>query len=92
MFKAIRVFITFSIALLFVFSLVFVGCKGGPSEEELQLLEETKSAALAAEQKLADCESNKSDLENQLSEKKRELENVKQEQRDVSKRLAAMEN
>lgn len=90
--KAIRAIGAGMLVALFLFSLTITGCSKHPNEEQLQLLEETKTAALAAEQKLADCESNKAELTAKVAEKKQELADVKQEKIDVSKRLAAMGN
>jgi chromosome segregation ATPase len=90
--KAIRTVATVSIAALILLSLSIVGCTSRPDEEQLQLLDETKAAALAAEQELADCQSNNEDLSAQLAEKKDELEAVKQEKEDVMNRLEAMGN
>ncbi len=90
--KAIRTVASVSIAALILLSLSIVGCTSRPDEEQLQLLDETKAAALAAEQKLADCQSNNEDLSAQLAEKKDELEAVKQEKEDVMNRLEAMGN
>jgi hypothetical protein len=90
--KAIRAVGVATLVVLFVFSLAMMGCGGGPNEEQLQLLEETKASALEAEQKLADCEENKAELSDNVAELEKELADVKQEKADVSKRLAAMGN
>lgn len=73
---------------LYVFAIA--GCSGGPNENQLKLLEETKAAALAAEKAQADCESNKAKLESDLAAAKDKLEKMKQEKADVSARLSAM--
>jgi len=87
----IKGFIIFAaIAIMFI-SFALTGC-GGPNEKELQALEETKAAALAAESAKADCENEKAQLESQLAAKKQELEQMKQEKADVTKRLEAMAN
>jgi ABC-type microcin C transport system permease subunit YejB len=88
--KAKGLIVFTAIGLMFI-SFALTGC-GGPNEKELQALEETKAAALAAESSQADCESEKAQLESQLAAKKQELKEMKQEQADVNKRLAAMGN
>lgn len=87
--KAIRIIVTLSLVALFA-SVFMTGCSKHPNQEQLQLLEETKQAALAAEQEVADCEKAQAEVKSQLADKKQELANVKQEQSDVSSRLAAM--
>ena len=73
---------------LYVFAIA--GCGGGPNENQLKLLEETKAAALAAENAQADCESNKAKLESDLATAKDKLAKMQQEKADVSSRLSAM--
>ncbi len=85
MFRAL--FISSAIAMMVV-AFAITGCSRGPNEKELQALEETKSAALAAESKLSDCQSEKASLESQLAEKKQKLEEMKQEKADVQNRLS----
>ena len=71
----------------FVVSMVLVGCGGGPNAEQLQLLEETKTAALSAEQKLQQCESEKNSVSNQLEQEKRKLQEAQDEKATVNSRL-----
>jgi hypothetical protein len=80
------------LAVFFVLmvSLVIVGCSRGPNEKQLKALEDTKAAALSAEQKSSDCNSEKAQVEKQLAEQKQKLESMKQEKAVVVKRLAAM--
>jgi ABC-type microcin C transport system permease subunit YejB len=87
--KLLRVLLLFSAIAMFV-SFTIVGCAGGPNEKQLQMLEESKAAALAAEEAKAECESEKRELESQLAEAERELEKMKQEKVDVNKRLESM--
>ena len=63
------------------------GCAKHPSKEQLQTLEETKKAALAAEDQLAQKQQEKADLEKQLAEKKKKLDEAKAEKEAVQKRL-----
>ena len=78
--------VSLGIALLF-FSFAITGCSRGPNENELAMLEESKSAALAAQQKQAECESEKASLESKLAEEKQNLEAMKQEKAKVAQRL-----
>lgn len=72
--------------LLFSVSVISVtSCGWKPSEEEIKQLEETKSAALAAEKTLADKKSERQELEAKVSAKKAELEKVKAEKEKVAK-------
>lgn len=82
--------IRLAVFIVLMVSLVIVGCSRGPNEKQLKALEDTKAAALAAEQKASDCNSEKAKLEKQLAEQKQKLEAMKQEKVAVEKRLAAM--
>ncbi len=88
--KVLRLLVVFSTIFMLSFSFLLTGCHNSPNAEELQALEESKAAALAAEEKQSACESEKAELEKQLAAKKQELQEMKQEQEAVSKRLAAM--
>jgi len=78
-----------AVVVLLMVSLVIIGCSKGPNEKQLKALEDTKAAALSAEQKASDCNSEKAKLEKQLAEQKQKLEAMKQEKVVVEKRLAA---
>ena len=88
--NVIRTIIVLSTVSMLLFSFFIVGCGGGPNEKELQALEESKTAALSAEEAQADCESEKADLESKLAAKQNELSEMKQEKTDVSNRLKEM--
>lgn len=75
-----------SVSAFFVMS---TGCSRHPNEEQIRVMEEARSAALAAEQKLADKRQECSDLESQLAQKKQELDAAKQEREDIKQRLAS---
>lgn len=80
--------VSWGLAAGFALSLgVSTGCTKHPNEEQLQALEETKQAALSAEQTLEQKKREKSDLERQLEQKKRELQKAKDEQEAVKRRL-----
>jgi len=87
--KTLRTLVVVTAAMLLVL-MAFTGCTKYANEQQLQALEETKAAALAAEKALADCKSETAKLEGQLAEKKQALEDMKKEQQAVSQRLAAM--
>ncbi len=87
--KAMRSMGWFVVVLL-VASFLVTGCTKYAKQEQLQKLEETKSAALAAEKSLNDCKAETAKLEGQLAAKKQALEDMKAEKETVAKRLAEM--
>jgi cell division protein FtsL len=87
--KALRTLVVITAAMLLIL-MAFSGCTKYANEQQLQALEETKAAAQAAENALADCKSETASLEGQLAKKKQALEDMKKEQQAVSQRLAAM--
>ena len=75
---------TFSIKLLVISLFLIIGlsltsCGWKPSEEEIQTLEETRSAALDAEKTQQEKKAEADDLQSQVDSKKAELEKVKAE-------------
>lgn len=87
--KALRTLVVVSAAMLIII-LALSGCTRYANEQQLQALEETKAAAMSAEEALDDCKSETQELESQLSEAKQALEDMQEEKEAVSKRLAAM--
>ncbi len=80
--------LNFVLVGVFSFSiLVATGCSRHPNEEQINKMEETRSAALAAEQKLADVKKERESLEQQVATKKTELENVQNEKAKVEEAL-----
>lgn len=76
------------ISLMAILVLAFlVACSSHPNEEQIQALEETKTAALAAEKTLADKKQERKDLESRLAAKKTELAKVKAEKEKVMQKL-----
>ncbi|MCK5033604.1 MAG: hypothetical protein KAS18_08215 [Calditrichia bacterium] len=76
------------ISIMAILVLTFlVACTSHPNEEQIQALEETKTAALAAEKTLADKKQERKDLEAQLEAKKTELVKVKAEKEKVMQKL-----
>jgi heterodisulfide reductase subunit A-like polyferredoxin len=66
---------------------IFAGCTKHPDEEQIQALEEAKSAALSAEQTLADKKREAQDAEKKCDAAKTELAKVQQEKAKVMKKL-----
>ena len=64
-------------------------CASHPDEDQIKVLEETKAAALSAEQTLANKKQETSDLEAKCEAKKSELAKVKKEKETVLKKLEA---
>ena len=76
------------VSIMAVLVIAFLaGCTWHPGEEEIQALEETKAAALAAEKTLADKKAERKDLEAKLEAKKAELAKVKAEKEKVMQKL-----
>jgi len=76
------------ISIMAILVLTFlIACTSHPDEEQIQALEETKSAALAAEKTLADKKQERKDLEANLEAKKAELAKVKTEKEKVMQKL-----
>ena len=76
------------VSIMAVLVIAFLaGCTWHPGEEEIQALEETKTAALAAEKTLADKKTERKDLEAKLEAKKAELAKVKAEKEKVLQKL-----
>ena len=74
-----------AVVLLALF--VATGCTRYANEEQLQALDETKAAALSAEDKVAELEEEKAALQEKLADKQDELEKVKEEKRKVQSKL-----
>ena len=76
------------ISIMAVLVVAFLaGCTWHPGEEDIQALEETKTAALAAEKTLSDKKTERKDLEAKLEAKKAELVKVKAEKEKVMQKL-----
>jgi hypothetical protein len=87
----------FSIKLLVISAILILGlslnsCGWKPSEEEIQTLEETRSAALDAEKAYQDKKSEADDLQRQVDQKKAELEKVKAEKAKVDAAVDARQS
>lgn len=66
-------------------SLLTMACNPGPSEEQLNTLRETRTAAEAAEKQVKELESEKRVFQNQLDTKKQELSRAQAEKARVEK-------
>ncbi len=64
-----------------------VGCAKHPSPEQLSKLEETKQAAVAAEDQLKAKDAEKASLERELAAKQQELARCQEEKKVVAQRL-----
>jgi septal ring factor EnvC (AmiA/AmiB activator) len=71
----------------FVLTITLAGCTRHPNEEQLNTLEETQKAALAAEEELAQKQQEKADLENELAEKKQKIQDAKSEKEAIQNKL-----
>jgi uncharacterized protein YcfL len=76
------------VALVMIAGLL-AACSSHPDEEQVKMLEETKTASLAAEQSLADKKQEASDLEAKCQAKKQELAQVEKEKVTVLQKLEA---
>jgi len=72
------------VSIFLVLGLSLSSCSWKPSEEEIQTLEETRSATLDAEKAQQDKKAQADDLQSQVDAKKKELENVKAEKEKVT--------
>ena len=84
-------FVSVFILIAFVVSsMSFVACSSKPNAEQLQALEQQKSAALAAEKMLEEKRREITRLQDELNQKKKELQETKDELAAVKQRLAGM--
>ncbi len=67
-------------------TLTLTACSKHPNEEQLRALDETKKAAVAAEELLAQKRSERDNLQRQLDQKKAEMQKVLNEKTAVSGR------
>jgi len=79
---------TFVLLAFMLGTLAFTGCTKYANDDQLKVLDETRSAALAAERKVQDLEAQKANLVKERDAKKAELESVKAEKEKVKERLS----
>lgn len=77
--RSVRLLTVMLFSLIFAVSLMLSGCTRYANEEQLNSLDETEAAALAAEEDLAAKEQEKAELEAKLAEKQEELKKVQDE-------------
>lgn len=77
------------ISLFLIIGLSLSSCGWSPSEEEIQALEETRSAALAAEKTQQEKKAEADNLQSQVDQKKAELEKAKAELEKVKAAVEA---
>lgn len=82
--RSLTVLLTVGVLML---SFVLSSCTKHPNEEQLKALEETKKAALSAEDQLAAKKQEKSRVERQLAEKKQKAAETKKEKEKVCARV-----
>ena len=85
--QSIRKTLSWVTMVAVVASMSMIGCSKHPNEKQLQALEETKQAALAAESQLEQKRQEKADLERQLAEKKAQLEKAQAEKAKIAQKL-----
>jgi len=88
MMEKIKSYLAKGLAICMLSSLALVACTKHPSKEQLQALEEARSAATAAEAQLAKKRAERDALLKQLQDKKAALAKAQQEKAAVSSRLS----
>ncbi len=87
MVKRLRSFVMLLTVCLFAAGVMLTGCTRHPNEKQMKALEETKAAATAAQDKVAQLEKENADLKAKLAEKQAELKKVQDEKAKVLSRL-----
>ena len=83
---------TFAVLTVTSLALSFIaGCAGGPSQEELGVLEQKRQAMEAAQQLVADKKAEKARLERKLAEKQATKKALEEKKAATSAALAEME-
>ncbi len=82
-----RTFKTVVVGGVFVLSLLAIGCTKHPSDQDLQTLNETRSAAEQADKTVQNLQKQKRDLQAELESKKDELARAKAEQARVKQTI-----
>ena len=67
--------------------MISFGCTKHPNEEQIRVMEETRTAALSAEQKLEEMKKQCDDLEKELAQKQQEAQKAKDQKAAVEQRL-----
>ena len=64
-----------------------VGCTKHPNEDQIRVMEETRQAALSAEQKLKDLQDKQREVQNKLSQAENELQDCNAKSAATAERL-----
>ncbi len=64
-----------------------VGCTKHPNEEQIRVMEETRQAALSAEQKLEETRQKRKQKEDELAAQNKKVDKVKQQKADTEARV-----
>ncbi len=83
-----RTAVTLVMSLLFLCSLVMVGCSSSPDEAQLRQLSDLKADYDRIQQEVNSKQQQKSDLERELAEKNAKLKKCNDDQQVVKQRLA----
>ena len=70
-----------------VFLLLAAGCGGGPNEEQIKQLEETRAAAISAEDKLEDLKRQRKQLEDKVAARQKDVDKVKAQKAATQERV-----
>jgi septal ring factor EnvC (AmiA/AmiB activator) len=89
--KLLRRFTGLTLAGLFAMGLL-ASCASHPTEEQIKVMEESKAAALSAEQEYQSKQTERKDLEKKVEAKKQELSDAQRELEAVKKRVEEMKN
>jgi septal ring factor EnvC (AmiA/AmiB activator) len=85
--EMLKSYLVKGVVLCLLSCFLLIACAKHPNEEQLRALEETKKAALAAEEQLAQKRAERDNLQRQLEQKKAELQKAQSEKEAVAKRL-----
>ena len=82
-----RNIVTLALALLFVLSLVFVGCSSKPDAEQLKQLNDLKEEYASLQREVASKEQAKAQSEREIADKNAKLKKCNDDQQIVKQRL-----
>jgi len=87
MVRRFRSFVLLLTVCMFAVGVMLTGCSRTPNEKQMKALEETKAAATAAEDKVAQLEKENVELKAKLAEKQAELKKAQDEKAQVLTRV-----
>jgi uncharacterized membrane protein (DUF106 family) len=82
-----RTTLVLTIIIVFIIGIFSTGCTKYAKKEDLNKLDETKAAALAAEKALTDKQKERSDWELKLQQKESELQAKQMEKEQIAKQV-----